>query len=167
MRIKRTTHTPVPRRARLIAVASGLLAATALTLPAAQAAPAPKASPEAAAALTTSLGAASTAGSYYDAKAKAMVVNVTNDKAAHAVSAAYAVPKFVAHSTAQLEKAGKATLAADIAGTSWVVDPKSNRLEITADSTVTGAELTKLQEATASYGDAVTFRRTASTPSSG
>ncbi|MEU4094349.1 S1 family peptidase [Streptomyces sp. NPDC026673] len=163
MRIKRTTHTPVPRRARLIAVASGLLAATALTLPAAQAAPAPKASPEAAATLTTSLGTASTAGSYYDAKAKTMVVNVTNAKAAQAVSDAGAVPKLVAHSTAQLNKAGKAALAADIAGTSWVVDPKSNRLEITADSTVTGAELATLQEATASYGDAVTFRRTAGT----
>ncbi|MDX3075015.1 S1 family peptidase [Streptomyces sp. NPDC088354] len=163
MRIKRTTHTPAPRRVRLIAIASGLLAATALTLPAAQAAPSPKASPEAATALAASLGTGSTAGSYYDAKAKAMVVNVTTSKAAQAVSAAGAVPKLVAHSTAQLNQAGNAALAADVAGTSWVIDPKSNRLEITADSTVSSAELSKVQKATAPYGAAVTFRRTAGT----
>jgi streptogrisin B len=147
---------------RLIAVASGLLAASALTIPAAGAAPA-KASPEKATALTKSLGSQATAGAYYDAASKAMVVNVTSASGAEAVRAAGAVPKLVKHSAAQLDKAGKASLAADIPGTAWVVNPRTNKLEVTADNTVSGAELTKLQKATAAYGDAVTFKRTAGT----
>ncbi|MFB7312596.1 alpha-lytic protease prodomain-containing protein [Streptomyces sp. NPDC056192] len=152
----------IARRSGLIAVASGLLAVT-LTMPTAQAAPSAKASPEAAAKLTKTLGTTSTAGSYYDAEAKAAVVNVTTQKAAEAVREAGAVPKFVTYSSAQLAKAGDATKAADIPGTAWVVDPESNALVVSADSSVSRTELAKLKSATASYGEAVSFKRVSGT----
>jgi streptogrisin B len=163
----RTTRTPhrsgIVRRARLIAVASGLLAATALSLPAANAAPQAKATPERAAAVAKSLGANVTAGSYYDAKTKATVVNVTTTAAAQTVRAAGAVPKLVKYSSARLAKADKATLAANIGGTAWSVDPKTDKLVVTADGTVSKAELAKLKAATASYGSAVSIARTSGT----
>jgi streptogrisin B len=144
-------------------VASGLLAATALSLPAANAAPQAKATPERAAAVAKSLGANVTAGSYYDAKTKATVVNVTTTAAAQTVRAAGAVPKLVKYSSARLAKADKATLAANIGGTAWSVDPKTDKLVVTADGTVSKAELAKLKAATASYGSAVSIARTSGT----
>jgi hypothetical protein len=160
VRITRTA-----RRARLIAVAAtGLLAAGALIAPTAQAAPtAPTVKTQALAAanVAKTLGAGATAGSYYDGKS--FVVNITKASDAAAVRASGAVPKVVKYSSAFLSKADKATLATNIGGTSWVVDPKSNKLVVTADSTVTKAELAKLTAATASYGSAVRIERTAST----
>ncbi|WP_240798018.1 S1 family peptidase, partial [Streptomyces sp. F001] len=152
----------IARRSGVIAVASGLLAA-ALTMPTAQAAPTVKVSPEAAAKLTKTLGTTSTAGWYYDAKAETAVVNVTTQKAAQAVREAGAVPEFVTYSSAHLAKAGDATKAADIAGTAWAVEPKSNTLVVSIDSSVSRAELAKLKAATASYGDAVTIKRVSGT----
>ncbi|WP_225833601.1 S1 family peptidase [Streptomyces sp. NK08204] len=152
----------IARRSGLIAVASGLLAA-ALTTPAAQAASPAKVSPETAAKLTHTLGTASTAGWYYDAKAKTAVVNVTTQKAAQAVRKAGAVPELVTYSSAQLAKASDATKAADIPGTAWAVDPKSDTLVVSADSSVSRAELAKLKSATAAYGDAVTVKRVSGT----
>jgi streptogrisin B len=160
VRITRTA-----RRARLIAVAAtGLLAAGALIAPTAQAAPTAttvKTQALAAANVAKTLGAGATAGSYYDGKS--FVVNITKASDAAAVRASGAVPKVVKYSSAFLSKADKATLATNIGGTSWVVDPKSNKLVVTADSTVTKAELAKLKAATASYGSAVRIERTAST----
>ncbi|WP_405733003.1 S1 family peptidase [Streptomyces sp. NBC_01537] len=163
MRLKHTTpRSGVARRARLIALASALLAATALTLPAAaRAAPSAKASPVAAATVARSLGSAVTAGSYYDAAAGVTVVNVTTAAAARAVRDAGAVPRLVAYSSAQLTRAGIAAGAADIAGTAWGVNPRTNRLEISADSTVPRAGLAALRSATASYGGAVSVTRVA------
>jgi streptogrisin B len=164
VRIERTTRSSgIARRARLIAVASGLLAATAFALPAANAAPVAKASPQRAAALATSLGANATAGSYYDGGSESTVVNVTTASAAQAVRASGAVPKLVKYSSAFLTKADKATLAADIGGTAWSVDPRTDKLVVSADSTVSSAELAKLRAATASYGSAVRIERTSGT----
>ncbi|MDQ0993541.1 S1 family peptidase [Streptomyces sp. V3I7] len=152
------------RRAGLIATASGLLAATVLTMPTAQAATTPaKASPAAAAAVAKSLGATRTAGSYYDSKTKTSVVNVTTRQAAQAVREAGATPRLVTHSSAQLAKAGDAAKAADIPGTAWATDPRSDTLVVSADSSVSRAELAKLKSATASYGDAVTVKRVSGT----
>ncbi|GAA3786021.1 S1 family peptidase [Streptomyces chiangmaiensis] len=160
MRIKTSS---TARRAGLIATASGLFAAAVLTMPTAQAAQSAKASPEAAAKLTKTLGTTSTAGWYYDAKAKTAVVSVTTQKAAQAVREAGAVPKFVTHSSAQLAKAADATKATDVPGTAWSVDPKSNTLVVSADSRVSRGELAKLKAATASYGDAVAIKRVSGT----
>ncbi len=151
------------RRISMIAVASGLLAATAFALPAASAAPSAKVSPDAAASLAARLGANNTAGTYYDTAAKTSVVNVTTQAAADAVRAAGATPRLVDHSTAQLLKAGDATKSADIAGTAWSVDTRTNALEVDIDSRVTTAQLAKLRQATAGYGDAVHITRVSGT----
>ena len=109
------------RRIQLLAVTTGMLAATAFALPSAgattPAAGSAKATPEAVASVTAALGADSTAGSYYDSATKTTVVNVTSQAAADTVRAAGATPRLVAHSSAQLAKAGDATKATDIAGT--------------------------------------------------
>jgi streptogrisin B len=70
------------RRIQLLAVTSGLIAATAIALPSASAAPTAKATPDAAATLAAHLGANSTAGTYYDAASRTTVVNVTTQAAA-------------------------------------------------------------------------------------
>lgn len=151
------------RRIQLIAITSGLIAATAFALPSASAAPAAKATPEAAVSVAASLGAGSTAGTYYDAATKSTVVNVTTRAAADAVRAAGATPRLVGHSAAQLAKAGDATKAANIAGTAWSADPRTDALEISVDSRVTAAQLTQLRKSTAGYGDAVHITRVAGT----
>ncbi|WP_053161351.1 S1 family peptidase [Streptomyces caatingaensis] len=52
------------------------------------------------------------------------------------------------------------TMAA-IPGTAWVTDPRSHRVVVTADPTVTGTRLARLTEVTTGLGDAVEVRRTA------
>lgn len=153
------------RRIQLFAATTGLLAATAFALPSATATAAPtaKATPEAAATVAAQLGDASTAGSYYDAATKTMVVNVTTTAAADAVRAAGATPRVVEHSAAELTKAGDVVKSADIAGTAWAVDPHSDALVIKADSRVTGAQLATLKKSTAGYGDAVRVERVSGT----
>ncbi|MEU6576293.1 S1 family peptidase [Streptomyces sp. NPDC046805] len=154
----RTQTSARARRARLTVTASALFAAAVLTVPTAQASPSAKTSPSSdAAAVVKSLGTASTAGSYYDSKAHTAVVNVTTQKAAQAVREAGAVPKLVTYSSARLAKAGDAVKTADIAGSAWAVNPKTDTLVVSTDSRVSRAELAKLKSATASYGKAVTF----------
>ncbi|MEU3739310.1 MULTISPECIES: S1 family peptidase [unclassified Streptomyces] len=107
MRNKRTTpRSGIARRTRLLAVATGLVAAGALAVPAANA----------------------------------------ND-----------VTTF---SSAQLTKASDAVLDADVAGTAWSVDKATNRLVVTADSTVSKAEIAKIREAAGSNADALKVERT-------
>jgi streptogrisin D len=88
------------------------------------------------------------AGSYYDADTKRIVVNVVGDdeKMVNAVKEAGAVPNQVRNSTGALETAAK-TLRTDatIPGTAWSVDPKTNEIRVTADSTVTGAKWDRLE----------------------
>nr|WP_031521895.1 S1 family peptidase [Streptomyces sp. NRRL F-5123] len=153
------------RRIQLLAVTSGMLAATAFAVPSAgaltPAAGAAEASPGAAASLAATLGADRTAGSYYDSATGTSVVNVTSTSAADAVRSAGATPRLVAHSSAQLAKAADAAQSADVAGTSWAVDPRSDTLQVNADSRVTDAQLSALVKATAGYGDAVRVNRVA------
>jgi streptogrisin B len=49
--------------------------------------------------------------------------------------------------------------SARIPGTAWLVDARSNRVTVIADSSVTGASLRRLQTATRPYGDAVVLQR--------
>ncbi|WP_030779018.1 S1 family peptidase [Streptomyces sp. NRRL S-920] len=108
MRIKRTIpHTGIARRTRLLAVATGLVAAGALAVPAAN---------------------------------------------AHDGTTTF--------SASQLEQAGDAVLDADVAGTAWGVDPKTKRVVVTADSTVSKAEIAKLKAAAGSNADALKIERT-------
>ncbi|MEU6680760.1 S1 family peptidase [Streptomyces sp. NPDC046925] len=85
------------------------------------------------------------AGTYYDAKAKNLVVNVLDKSAAETVESAGAKARIVENSLAEL-KSARTTLSdkASIPGTSWAVDPATNKVVVTADRTVKGAELDKL-----------------------
>ncbi len=151
------------RRIQLFAAASGLLAAAAFALPSATASAAPVASPDTAARVAAHLGAASTAGSYYDATAHHTVVNVTTQAAADSVRAAGATPRLVEHSSAELARAGASVKTADVAGTAWGVDPRTDTLQVSADSRVTPAQVAQLKKSVAAYGDAVTVTRVAGT----
>ncbi|MER6611858.1 S1 family peptidase [Streptomyces xantholiticus] len=112
MKIKRLSPLgSVSRGARLIAVASALVAASALAVPSATAEPAdaPRAT------------------------------------------------------TAQLAQAGEAVLGADVAGTAWYTDKDSGKLVVTADSTVSAAEITKIKQAAGDRAGTLEIRRTPGT----
>ncbi|MFG2967064.1 S1 family peptidase [Streptomyces sp. NPDC048288] len=101
-----------------------------------------------------------TAGTYYDAQAKNLVVNVLDDTAAQAVEAAGAKARLVANSLAELDGARTALKQdATIPGTSWATDPVSNKVVVTADRTVTGAGLTKLAKVVDGLGEKAELRR--------
>ncbi|MER6733452.1 S1 family peptidase [Streptomyces puniciscabiei] len=107
MRIKRNTpHIGTARRTRLIAVATGLLAAAAFAAPTA---------------------------------------NASDD---HAFSAA------------QLSKANDAVLKADVPGTAWAVDHRTDRVLVTVDSTVSKAEIARIKRQAGANADALTIKHT-------
>ena len=112
-----------------------------------------------ASALGEDLGTA-TAGTYYDAKAKSLVVNVLDGAAAKAVEAAGAKARVVSNSLAELDGA-RTTLAKDatIPGTSWSTDPVSNKVVVTADKTVSVAEWAKLGKVVDGLGSTAELRR--------
>ncbi|MBM7171290.1 S1 family peptidase [Streptomyces sp. G44] len=108
MRIKRTIpHTGMARRTRLLAIATGLVAAGALAVPAANA---------------------------QDGRDT--------------------------FSAPQLKQASDAVLKADVAGTAWGVDPKTKQVVVTADSTVSKAEIAELKAAAGSNAGALKIERT-------
>ncbi|MFF4212283.1 S1 family peptidase [Streptomyces sp. NPDC001796] len=107
MRFKRTNPTSgLARRTRLIAVATGLLAAAAFTVPSA---------------------------------------NASN------------APTFSAN---QLTKASDSVLKADVPGTAWAVDPNTNRVVVTVDSTVSNAEIAKIKQEAGGDAAALTIKHT-------
>lgn len=108
MRIKRTTpRSGTARRTRLLAVTTGLVAAAALAVPAANA-------------------------------------NQTQT-----------------FSAAQLTAASDAVLDADVAGTAWIVDKATNTLVVTADSTVSRAEIARIRQEAGANAGALRIERTA------
>ena len=151
-------------RRAVLAAAAGL-AVGALCVPAlAQAStPAPMTAADAAAAtaLSAHLGATS-AGSYLDSAGGRMVVTVTDQAAAATVRASGAVPRMVRRGSAQLAGV-TATLAAraTIPGTAWSVDPVTDQVVVSADSTVTATGLARLGAVAAGLGDAVRVEHTA------
>ncbi|NYV77113.1 trypsin-like serine protease [Streptomyces sp. UH6] len=106
MRIKRTTPNGVTRRTRLLAVATGLVAAAAIAVPSASA------------------------------------------------------DEVATFSAGELTAAGDAVLDADIAGTAWAVDSKTNRVVVTVDSTVSQAEINKIKKEAGDKAGALTIKRT-------
>ncbi|MGW2120385.1 S1 family peptidase [Streptomyces sp. SM1] len=113
-----------------------------------------------ASALAQDLGA-DAAGTYYDAKSKSLVVNVLDEAAAEAVESAGAEARVVTNSLAELRSA-HTTLEQDatIPGTAWVTDPTTNKVVVTADRTVSGAEWAKLTEVVDSLGAKAELQRT-------
>ncbi|MDX3526019.1 S1 family peptidase [Streptomyces sp. ID05-39B] len=66
-------------------------------------------------------------------------------------------------SAAELKSAGNSVLKADIPGTAWAVDSKTNRLVVTVDSTVSQAEIAKIKKEAGGDADALTIKRTEGT----
>ncbi|WP_369187336.1 S1 family peptidase [Streptomyces sp. R08] len=108
MRIKRTTpRSGIARRTRLIAAATGFVAAAAFAVPTASASDSPT------------------------------------------------------FSATQLSAANSSVLKADVPGTAWAVDSKTNRVVVTVDSTVSQAEIAKIKSQAGSTADAITIKHTA------
>ncbi|KOV68965.1 streptogrisin [Streptomyces sp. AS58] len=101
------------------------------------------------------------AGTYYDAKAKSLVVNVLDEAAARLVQEAGARARIVENSLAEL-KGARTTLKQDatIPGTSWVTDPTTNKIVVTADRTVSAAEWKKLTGVVEELGGTAELQRT-------
>jgi streptogrisin D len=116
------------------AIVAGIVVGATLVTPVAQAAP-------------------SDAGSYVDRNAGALVVNVTTAAEAQRVRAGGDTAKIVKCSGATLRAAtDELRHSATIPGTAWGVDPVTNQVRVTADSTVTGAELDRLRATVAGLG---------------
>ena len=110
------------------------------------------------------------AGSYFDTGKNQLVVNVVDvsgDQNNVIVQAKKAGAKIreVDNSTAEL-KAAAQTLKADatIPGTSWAVDPRTNKILVTADSTVTGGKWDQLESTVQNLGaGTATIKKSAGT----
>ncbi|MFF4358218.1 S1 family peptidase [Streptomyces sp. NPDC001604] len=80
-------------------------------------------------------------------------------------AAAIAVPSANAStatpfSTAQLKSADASVLKANVPGTAWAVDSKTNRVVVTVDSTVSKAEIAKIKRQAGSNAGALTIKHT-------
>lgn len=176
------SHKRIPKRKAAIAVGGMVaLGAAALLLPHANASQDGASDGASAAPKTLKAGDASDlatrlagllgdafAGSYYDGDSKQLVVNVVagddNNVVVQAKKAGAAVRE-VDNSMAELE-AGARTLKtkATIPGTSWAVDPRTNKILVTADSTVTGGKWNQLESAVEGLGSGMaTIRKSEGT----
>ncbi|GAA2262351.1 serine protease [Streptomyces ruber] len=158
------------RRAAVAVAGITALVATGVTFQTAnanEAGPAPEPrtlSAAAAGKLASTLGqdlGSDAAGTYYDTKTGQLVVNVLDETAADTVRQAGARARVVEHSLAELASA-RTTLKQDatIPGTSWATDPRTNKVVVTADRTVSGADLDRLAEVVEGLGAKAELRRT-------
>ncbi|SEF16400.1 S1 family peptidase [Streptomyces sp. Ag109_O5-10] len=95
------------------------------------------------------------AGSYYDSAKQQLVVNVVNgdNNVVAQAEQAGAVVRQVQNSTSALEAVAKTLKTkATIPGTAWAVDPKTNKVVVTADSTVSGTKWDTLQSTVQGLG---------------
>jgi streptogrisin B len=60
----------------------------------------------------------------------------------------------------ELKSANSSVLKADVPGTAWAVDSKTNRVVVTVDSTVSKAEIAKIKRQAGANADALTIKRT-------
>ncbi|MFE7129019.1 S1 family peptidase [Streptomyces sp. NPDC057617] len=102
------------------------------------------------------------AGSYYDATSRALVMNVVDERAAETVRQAGGKARLVQNSLAEL-KSARQTLAdrAAVPGTSWALDPVTNKVVVTADRTVTGEAWDQLSGVVEGLGGKAELRKTA------
>ncbi|NEB19299.1 S1 family peptidase, partial [Streptomyces coelicoflavus] len=177
------SHKRIPKR-RAAMAAGGVVAlgAAAILLPNANASQDGGSSDEAAAAPRTLKSADASdlatrlagllgdtfAGSYYDSGAQRLVVNVVpgeDDQVVARAKQAGAEVREVDNSMGEL-RSGARTLKseASIPGTSWAIDPRTNKILVTADSTVTGDRWDRLESTVQSLGsDMATVRKSAGT----
>ncbi|MCM1940098.1 S1 family peptidase [Streptomyces sp. G3] len=108
------------------------------------------------------------AGSYYDSGAQQLVVNVApgdDNQVVMRAKEAGAQVREVDNSMSEL-RSGARTLKseASIPGTSWAIDPRTNKILVTADSTVTGDRWDRLESTVEGLGDGMaTVRKSAGT----
>ncbi len=101
------------------------------------------------------------AGTYYAPRAGTMVVNVTTRRDFAAVRSVGARPRLVDFSTRQLDRVTDAlTARATIPGTAWAIDPRGNRVDVTADRTVSRSELARLRAVTSRFAARTNLDRT-------
>ncbi|MFI1012875.1 S1 family peptidase [Streptomyces sp. NPDC020965] len=81
--------------------------------------------------------------------------------AALAAPTASAEPAPAQATAAQLASASSAVLSSDIGGTSWYTDKAKGKVVITADSTVSAAEINKIKKAAGSQAGKLEIKRTA------
>lgn len=79
--------------------------------------------------------------------------------------AALAVPSAQAssagtYSANQLSAASDAVLGADVAGTAWTVDPATKKVVVTADSSVSAAEIQQIKDSAGANAGALQIKRT-------
>jgi streptogrisin D len=151
----------------LSASALGLAAATAaIALPQAQAQEAgdrPAPSGQQLTTFATTMNG-TTAGGYEDRSTGKVVVNVTDKATADKVRRAGASPRMVTYSGERLRSTeAQLNRTASIPGTSWVIDPMTNRVVVSADESVTGAKLRRLEAAVAKLGGTVKMEKVAGT----
>ncbi|MFD7994075.1 S1 family peptidase [Streptomyces mexicanus] len=108
------------------------------------------------------------AGSYYDTATRRLVVDVARGADARTtarVRQAGATVREVDNSAADLRSAARTLRAeASVPGTSWAVDPRSNKVVVTADRTVTGARWDRLASTVRDLGPGTaTLKRSAGT----
>lgn len=65
--------------------------------------------------------------------------------------------------TAQLAQVDDAVLGADVAGTAWYTDKETGKVVVTADSTVSAAEIAKIKKAAGERAGALEIKRTPGT----
>ncbi|MFG2530177.1 S1 family peptidase [Streptomyces sp. NPDC048516] len=145
----------------VVGAAAAAIAAAAILLPNANASTDQPAAPKTLSAHSATQLAASLkadlgdkgAGWYLDSANGHLVMNVLSEDDAKSVTAKGAVAKVVHNSMTAL-KAGAATLrnSASVPGTAWSIDPKTNKIVVLADRTVTGAKMTTLNKATSGMG---------------
>ncbi|AJE86519.1 MULTISPECIES: S1 family peptidase [Streptomyces] len=82
--------------------------------------------------------------------------------AALAVPAAHA-GETTTYSATQLSQAADSVLKSDVAGTSWAVDAKTNKLVVTVDSTVSKAEIAQLKKDAGAKAGALEIKHTPGT----
>jgi streptogrisin D len=108
------------------------------------------------------------AGSYYDSGARQLVVNVVpgdDDQVVAQAEKAGAEVREVDNSMGEL-RSGARTLKsqASIPGTSWAIDPRTNKILVTADRTVTGERWDRLESTVEGLGSGMaTVRKSAGT----
>ncbi|WP_407111869.1 S1 family peptidase (plasmid) [Streptomyces sp. DSM 116494] len=176
------SHKRIPKRKAAIAVGGVVaLGAAAILLPNANASQDGASDDAAAAPRTLKAGDASDlatqlagllgdafAGSYYDGDSKQLVVNVVpgdNNNVVVQAEKAGAAVREVDNSMTELD-AGARTLKAEatIPGTSWAVDPRTNKILVTADRTVTGEKWDQLESTVRSLGSGMaTIKKSAGT----
>ncbi|MEU6103606.1 S1 family peptidase [Streptomyces flaveolus] len=110
-------------------------------------------------ALVARLGTSRTAGHWVGSDGRP-VVAVTDDGAADEVRRAGAGAKVVAHSMAELKSATSALRSGPrVAGTAWALDYRSNEVVVRGDSTVSGADWSRLTRVAEGIGGFVRMER--------